>query len=86
MEQRLEESIRRVQENDLVDMIFHKRYSDDKNLQKAFLDGYAIGMLSSLAITASKSDNFGENTTLLQRAINGDKDAISTLEYLSNKK
>lgn len=87
MEQRLKKSIKRVQDNNLADLIFHKKYSDDENLQKAFLDGYAIGVLSSLAITDSQcSDNFGDNATLLQRAINGDKDAINELEYLSNNK
>lgn len=87
MEQRLKKSIKRVQDNNLADLIFHKKYSDDENLQKAFLDGYAIGVLSSLVITASQcSDNFGDNTALLQRAINGDKDAINELKYLTNNK
>lgn len=80
MEQ-FEESIKRVKENNLADLIFHKKYSDNENLQKAFLDGYAIGVLSSLVITASqRSDNVGDNTELLQRAISGDKDAINALE------
>lgn len=87
MEQRFEDAIKKVQGNNLADLIFHKKYSDDENLQQAFLDGYAIGVLSSIAITTSQcSDNFGDNTTLLQRAINGDKDAINELEYLTDNK
>ena len=83
MEQRFEDAVKRVQENNLSDLIFHRKYSSDENLQKAFLDGYAIGVLSSLVITASQnSDNFGNNTILLQKAINGDKDAIKELEKI----
>lgn len=83
MEQRFEEAVKRAQENNLSDLVFHRKYSSDKNLQKAFLDGYAIGVLSSLIITASQnSDNFGNNTILLQKAINGDKDAIKELEKI----
>lgn len=81
MEQRFEDAVKRVQENNLSDLIFHRKYSNDENLQKAFLDGYAIGVLSSLVITASQnSANFGNNTILLQKVINGDKDAIKELE------
>ena len=86
MEQRFEDAVNRVQENNLSDLIFHRKYSSDENLQKAFLDGYAIGVLSSLVITASQnSDNFGDNTILLQKAINGDKDAIKELEKIIKK-
>lgn len=71
MEQRFEKAVKRVHENNLTDLLFHKKYSDDENLQKAFLDGYAIGVLSSLVITASPHGvNFGDNTILLQKAIN----------------
>lgn len=90
MEQRLKKSIKRVQDNNLADLIFHKKYSDDENLQKAFLDGYAIGVLSSLLICASNkdklNDTFGESRELLIKAINGNKEAIQKLEYLSNNK
>lgn len=83
MEQRFEDAVKRARENSLSDLIFHRKYSSDENLQKAFLDGYAIGVLSSLVITASQnSDNFGNNTILLQKAINGDKDAIKELEKI----
>ena len=83
MEQRFEDAVKRAQENNLSDLIFHRKYSSDENLQKAFLDGYAIGILSSLVITASQnSDNFGNNAILLQKAINGDKDAIKELEKI----
>lgn len=85
MEKRFEEAVKRVNENNLMDLLFYKKYSDDENLQKAFLDGYAIGVLSSLLITASPHGaNSGDNTALLQRAINGDKDAIDELECLMN--
>lgn len=91
MEQRFEEAAKRVQEHNLADLIFHKKYSDDENLQNAFLDGYAVGVLSSLFVCASNknepNDTFGENRELLKKAINGDKEAIQKLEYLiSNKK
>lgn len=85
-----ENAFKRVEENNLADLLLHKKYSDDENLQKAFLDGYSVGMLSSLMITPSQNENpdevFDINTELLQKAINGDKEAISELEYLTNNK
>ena len=88
MKQRFEDAIKRVQENNLADLIFNKKYSKDENLQKAFLDGYAIGVLSSLLINNSELEVscFEGNTELLQKALNGDKEAINLLEYLTNNK
>ena len=87
MEQLFEDAVKRVQENNLSDLIFHRKYSSDENLQKAYLDGYAIGVLSSILLTASYSGKLEcTEPELLQRALNGDKEAISTLEYLINNR
>lgn len=85
MEQRFKWATKRVEENNLADLLFYKKYSNDESLQKAYLDGYAIGVLSSILFTASYSGKLEcTDTELLQRALNGDKDAISTLENLIN--
>lgn len=87
MEQRFKDAVKRVEENNLADLLFYKKYSNDESLQKAYLDGYAIGVLSSILFTASYSGKIKcAEPELLQRALNGDKDAISTLENLINNK
>lgn len=88
MEQRFKDAIKRVQEHNLADLIVYRKYSEDENLQKAFSDGYAIGVLSSLLINTSKLEVpcFEGNTELLQKALIGDEEAINVLTNLMNNR
>lgn len=89
MDYRFEDALRLVKEHELSDLVFHKKYSDDEKLQTAFLDGYAIGVLSNLLMNflQTKENKFKVDREALMRALSGDKEAISEIEQeLKNKK
>lgn len=77
----IEEAAKRVKERELSDCIIHKTYSDNEDIQNAFLDGCAIGMLTSIFMTMQPQPHETSKVDdILQKAINGDKEAIKKLK------
>lgn len=80
MEKFFEEAAQRVDKYNLSDLLLFHNYSTNKEMQKAFDDGYAIGVLSSLLYSSLQQKGDTELFGLYRAAINGDESAIRELE------
>ena len=80
MEKFFEEAAKRVDKHNLSDLLIFHNYSTDKEMQKAFDDGYAIGVLSSLLYSSLRLKEDTELFELYRAAINGDESAMRELE------